>query len=130
MEFVRGALALINLVAMILAALAFLYFVYAVSVWVVDEIQEARWERSQELARTSDLPAYFAPMVEEKRTTEPKHRLQAKARHRLVKEREGRHTQSYLEKMHETTKNRRLPLDDTLFHALLDEQKELVPAFA
>jgi hypothetical protein len=129
MEFVNGAVALLILVAMILAALAFVYFVYAVGVWTWDEIQEVRLERSQELARTSDLSAYFAPMVEEKRSTQPAHRVVAKARHRLVKETAGRHTKSYLEKMHDATANRRLPLNDNLFRALLDEQKELVPAF-
>lgn len=92
---------------------------------VSDELKEYRSERRAELARTSFDDSFLSDLVAEARK-----RGATRGRHRYDPTQQTYYSPGYLERAAEITKANVLPADDSVFAALLKEQREVAPLWS
>lgn len=131
METITNILDTILSLAKVGLGLSVTYLCFILVSWVRDELKESRWDRSHELARTSNLETYFHALATTDANHKPAHRRTnanaSSGRHRFDP---NKPVKTYLERMREETLTKVLPAGDNIWSALLDEQRELQPAFA
>ena len=92
---------------------------------VSDELKELRSDHRAELARTSFDDSFLSDLVAEARK-----RGDTRGRHRFNPAQQTYHSPGYLERSAEITKTNVLPADDSVFAALLKEQREVAPLWS
>lgn len=102
---------------------SFVLLIAMIGTMITDDIKELRGERKTQLARAGDEDNFFSNLVTEKRKAAP-HR----AKHRY-NPKEGSYSYSHLQRLSQKAKHKLLPADDSIFEALLQEQREVAPLF-
>jgi hypothetical protein len=125
METFIQVLKVLLLMSQIVLGASVIVLIAMIGTMLSDELKEHRSERRAELARTSFDDSFLADLVAEARK-----RGATRGRHRFDASQQTYYSPGYLERSAEITRANVLPADDSVFAALLKEQREVAPLWS